>query len=42
MENREGKIFHCSVCGNEVEMTKDGGGILVCCGKNMEEKKEEE
>lgn len=32
-----GQKYHCSVCGNEVAVTKVGGGELVCCGKPMEE-----
>lgn len=28
-------FFRCSVCGNIVEHIKDGGGTLVCCGKEM-------
>jgi desulfoferrodoxin-like iron-binding protein len=24
------------ICGNEVEVTKVGGGTLVCCGEDME------
>jgi superoxide reductase len=28
--------YKCSICGNGVIVTKDGGGTLVCCGKNME------
>jgi desulfoferrodoxin-like iron-binding protein len=31
-----GEKFRCTVCGNEVEVTKVGGGTLVCCGKPME------
>jgi desulfoferrodoxin-like iron-binding protein len=31
-----GEEFKCSVCGNEVVVTKVGGGELVCCGKPME------
>lgn len=27
--------YRCSVCGNEVTVTKVGGGTLVCCGKDM-------
>jgi len=30
-----GEKYVCSVCGNEVEVTKVGGGTLVCCGKEM-------
>lgn len=32
----EGEKYKCSICGNEVEVTKAGGGTLVCCGQNME------
>jgi len=28
-----GERYRCSVCGNEVTVTKVGGGTLVCCGK---------
>lgn len=28
--------YRCNVCGNEVVVTKAGGGTLVCCGQNME------
>jgi desulfoferrodoxin-like iron-binding protein len=30
-----GEKFVCSVCGNEVEIIKVGGGTLVCCGQEM-------
>ena len=30
--------YKCNVCGNEVIVTKVGGGELVCCGKSMEKK----
>ena len=38
--------YRCNVCGNEVVVTKMGGGTLVCCGQDMElieekEKKED-
>lgn len=33
-----GEKYKCNVCGNEVTVTKVGGGELVCCGKPMEEK----
>ena len=36
----EGEKFRCVVCGNEVEVTKSGGGTLVCCGQNMEKVEE--
>ena len=29
--------YRCSTCGNEVMVTKVGGGTLVCCGEDMEE-----
>ena len=28
--------YKCNVCGNEVTVTKVGGGTLVCCGEDME------
>jgi desulfoferrodoxin-like iron-binding protein len=31
-----GEKYKCTVCGNEITVTKAGGGILVCCGKPME------
>lgn len=31
-----GEKFSCPVCGNEVEVTRAGGGELVCCGQMME------
>ena len=31
-----GEKYRCGVCGNEVEVTKVGGGELICCGKPME------
>jgi desulfoferrodoxin-like iron-binding protein len=30
-----GEKYRCNVCGNEVTVTKVGGGTLVCCGENM-------
>jgi len=30
-----GDKYSCSVCGNEVYVTKAGGGELVCCAKPM-------
>jgi desulfoferrodoxin-like iron-binding protein len=35
-----GEKYHCSICGNEVEVIKVGGGELVCCNKPMEKIKE--
>jgi len=33
---KAGEKYRCSICGNEVIVTRAGGGTLVCCGKNME------
>ena len=31
-----GKKYRCNVCGNEMTVTKVGGGTIVCCGQDME------
>ena len=31
-----GEKYKCKICGNEVTVTKVGGGTLVCCGEDME------
>jgi len=31
-----GEKYRCNVCGNKVEVTKVGGGTLVCRGEDME------
>jgi len=31
-----GEKYKCNICGNEVTVTKAGGGTLLCCGENME------
>jgi desulfoferrodoxin-like iron-binding protein len=31
-----GEEYRCNICGNQVEVTKVGGGTLVCCGQDME------
>ncbi len=31
-----GEKYRCNVCGNEVVVTRVGGGTLVCCGQDME------
>lgn len=36
---RIGEIFECKICGNEVRVSKVGGGTLVCCEQEMKEKK---
>ncbi|SMB78794.1 superoxide reductase [Desulfonispora thiosulfatigenes DSM 11270] len=28
-------FFRCEICGNIVELIKNGGGELVCCGQPM-------
>ena len=33
---KEGEKYRCNVCGNEVEVTRAGGGELVCCDQPME------
>ncbi|RLC95222.1 MAG: desulforedoxin [Chloroflexi bacterium] len=30
-----GERYRCSVCGNEVTVTRVGAETLVCCGKEM-------
>ncbi len=34
--SKEGEKFFCPICGNEVVVTKVGGGELICCGEPME------
>lgn len=31
-----GEKYRCNVCGNEVVVTKVGGGVLVCRDEEME------
>jgi desulfoferrodoxin-like iron-binding protein len=31
-----GEQYRCNICGNEVAVTRVGGGTLVCCGEDME------
>lgn len=31
-----GDHYRCNICGNEVTLTRVGGGTLVCCGEPME------
>ncbi len=33
---KEGERYRCTLCGNEVVVTKAGGGELSCCGQPME------
>jgi desulfoferrodoxin-like iron-binding protein len=30
-----GEHYKCTICGNEVKVTKVGGGTLVCCNQEM-------
>ncbi len=30
-----GEKYLCDKCGNEVVVTKLGGGVLFCCGEHM-------
>ncbi|UCE95148.1 MAG: desulfoferrodoxin FeS4 iron-binding domain-containing protein [Candidatus Bathyarchaeota archaeon] len=34
--NQVGEKYVCNICGNEVTVTKVGGGVLVCCGQPMD------
>lgn len=31
-----GQKYKCVICTNEVEVTRDGAGVLMCCGRHME------
>ncbi len=31
-----GEKYSCPICGNEVVVTKSGGGELICCGQPMD------
>jgi desulfoferrodoxin-like iron-binding protein len=31
-----GEHYICTICGNEVIVTKAGGGVLICCGQPMD------
>lgn len=31
-----GEKYRCTICGHGVKVIKVGGGILVCCGEDME------
>jgi len=33
---RQYETYKCNICGNEVEVQSVGGGILHCCGEEME------
>ncbi len=29
------ELYKCEICGNVVEITHEGDGVLVCCGEDM-------
>lgn len=31
-----GEKYRRNICGNEVVVTKVGGGVLICCDEEME------
>jgi desulfoferrodoxin-like iron-binding protein len=33
--DRAGREYKCEVCGNEITITIDGGGMLKCCDQLM-------
>jgi len=35
MATKTGEIYHCDVCGNEVQVVNAGEGTLICCGQKM-------
>ena len=37
VKGKMGKTYHCDICGQEVKVTKEGVGVLVCCNKPMRE-----
>jgi hypothetical protein len=39
MTNQVGKRYICAKCNSEFIVTRGGEGTLICCGKQMEEKK---
>ncbi len=34
--DKVGERYRCDACGNEVVVSKVGGGTLVCCGRDIE------
>lgn len=40
MSDRVNRNYYCRTCGNLVTFIKDGGGQLICCGHEMQIKKE--
>jgi len=35
MTVKVGEKYFCKICGNEVSISKAGGGTLICCGQEM-------
>ena len=33
--SKEGQVFRCEICGNDVIVKESGGGELICCGEPM-------
>ncbi len=36
MATKSGQVYKCQVCTNEVKVTAEGAGTLVCCNEPME------
>jgi desulfoferrodoxin-like iron-binding protein len=37
-----GEVYKCLICGNEVKVLFAGGGILSCCGQEMQKNEDEQ
>lgn len=37
VKGKVGKTYKCDICGQEVKVTKEGVGVLVCCDEPMRE-----
>jgi len=35
MATKKGQVYKCEICGNTIEVKKEGVGTLVCCGQLM-------
>lgn len=35
MSTQVGQVYLCQICGNQVTVTQEGAGTLVCCGQPM-------
>ena len=36
MATKRSQVYRCNSCGNMVEVVREAGGTLVCCGQPME------